>query len=105
MELKLNTILIYGFIIIILISIVYALINQDCDKNPPQVLSCSSNNLIDNGYSDCKLIQQAEKNLIFPDKIAKYNCEYNGTRIQTQLERTKCTYSTSNLTTDYRFCS
>lgn len=83
----------------------YNMLNQDCDANPPMALSCESNNLIDNGYSDCKLTQRAENNIIFPDKVEEYNCEYNGERIQTQMERTKCNYSPSNLTSDYRFCS
>ena len=85
--------------------IAYDMLKQDCETNPPMVISCGSTNLIDEGYTDCKLTQRAEKNIIFPDKIEEYNCEYNGIRIQTHLEKTKCNYSPSNLTSDYRFCS
>ncbi len=102
---KLITYGIIGFIVIYSTYTAYGMLNQDCKANPPMVVSCGSTNLIDNGYTDCKLTQHAEKNIIFPDKIEEYNCEYNGARIQTQLERTKCSYTSSNLTADYRFCS
>lgn len=82
----------------------YILTHQDCDSNPPQTFYCSSTNIFDDGYEDCKLVQHKENNLIFPDKKNIYDCEYNGNRIRVEEEKTKCSYSDSNLTSDYMFC-
>lgn len=102
---KILTYAIVIFLIGLSVYTAYGLLYQDCETNPPMVVSCDSTNLIDEGYSDCKLTQHEENNIIFPDKVRKYNCEYNGNRIEVEFERTKCGYSPSNLTADYRFCS
>ena len=81
---------------------VFSLTNQDCDKNPPMVLSCNSNSISDAGlnWSNCIKIQKEENNLIFPDKEEKWNCD----GIEIEYHKTKCNYSPSNLTSDYIFC-
>lgn len=105
MEIKASTILLHTFLIVFFGFSAYTVTHQDCEENPPQVLSCGSTNLIDEKYTDCKISQYEEKNLIFPDKEERYNCAYGNNRIDVPLKKTKCSFSPSNLTTDYRFCS
>ncbi len=81
------------------------LMNQDCEKNPPLALSCSSNNFIDDGLKDCILLEHKDIGFLgWGSHNQIYSCEKNGQRIEIEKRETNCNYSPSNLTADYRFC-
>ncbi len=100
---KVTTITIHAIIIVFLCSVAWAVTHQDCEKNQPQTLVCSSNTISDAGlnWSTCIKTQRSENNIIFPDKQEKWNCD----GVEIEFHKTKCNYSPSNATVDYRFCA
>jgi len=106
-ELDIKSIIHFGFIIVLVIFgtiLYYQWMNQDCDTNPPQHCYYTSNNIIDNNYTDCKTTQYEVDNLIFPDVPRKISCLYNGERIEVEFKETGYKCATSNATKDYRRC-
>ncbi len=101
---------IVGFILFIIILSAFIVgfflvMNQDCEKNPPQTLVCNSNNLLDNSLEDCILLEHKDFGFLgFGSHDRIYSCERSGGRVEIEYQETKCKYSMSNLTADYKFC-
>ena len=88
-------------ILILLVGGLFLLTNQDCDKNPPMALSCSSNNLIDNGLKDCIRLEYKDIGFLgWGSHNEIYSCEKNGQRIEIEKFKTNCNSSPSNAAAD-----